>query len=119
VSVSDFTEDAISDPEVLPVAAKVGYETPQYTTHPQAFPGGVRVRLTSGETLTADFPYQKGGPENPLSASEVSEKFRGNAELVLGSGAIDALEEAILDLEECANVSTALAPLALAESAHV
>jgi 2-methylcitrate dehydratase PrpD len=119
VSVSDFTEDAISDPEVLPVAAKVGYETPQYTTHPQAFPGGVRVRLTSGETLTADFPYQKGGPENPLSASEVSEKFRGNAELCLSSASVDALEDAVLGLEEQDDLSAALAPLTLREVARV
>ena len=45
VAVSDFTDDAISDPAVLGVAAKVSYETPEYATYPQAFPGGVRVRL--------------------------------------------------------------------------
>ena len=119
VAVSDFTEEAISDPAVLGVAAKVGYETPEYATYPQAFPGGVRVRLVSGETLEADFPYQKGGPENPLSGSEVSAKFRGNAGLVLGSDAIDALEEAILGLEEQDDLATALAPLTLREVARV
>ncbi len=46
---------------------KVRYETRDYPTYPQAFPGGVRVRLADGTALEADFPYQKGGPENPLS----------------------------------------------------
>ncbi len=42
VSVGDFTDEAITDPEVLAVAAKVRYETREYPTYPQAFPGGVR-----------------------------------------------------------------------------
>ena len=99
VAVGDFTDEAITDPEVLAVARKVRYETPEYATYPQAFPGGVRVTLTSGETLESDFPYQQGGPENPMSAAEVQAKFRDNAGLVLSDGARDALEEAILTLD--------------------
>jgi 2-methylcitrate dehydratase PrpD len=119
VGVPDFTDEAISDPAVLAVAAKVSYETPEYPTYPQAFPGGVRVRLASGETLEGDFPYQQGGPENPLSADEVRAKFRGNASLALGDGALDALEEAILTLETQADLSAALGPIALRETARV
>ena len=119
VAVSDFTEEAITDPAVLAVSAKVVYETPEYPTYPQAFPGGVRVQLASGETLSADFPYQKGGPENPLSESEVSAKFRGNAELCISTASADALEEAVLNLEDQADVSAALAPLTLREVARV
>lgn len=115
VAVSDFTDEAIADPAVLAVAAKVRYETPEYPTYPQAFPGGVRVTLADGTLVEGDFPYQKGGPENPLSAGEVSEKFRGNAGLVLGSGALDALEEAILTLEDQVDLTGALAPLTLSE----
>ena len=67
VAVSDFSDEAIADPAVLAVAGKVRYETPEYPTYPQAFPGGVRVTLADGSTLERDFPYQKGGPENPMS----------------------------------------------------
>ena len=49
VGVADYSDDAISDPAVLAVARKVRYETPDYPTYPQAFPGGVRVTLASGE----------------------------------------------------------------------
>ena len=79
VSVSDFSDEAIADPAVLAVADKVTYETPDYPTYPQAFPGGVRVTLSDGSTLERDFPHQKGGPENPMSPDEVREKFRANA----------------------------------------
>ncbi len=111
VSVSDFTDEAIADPAVLAVAAKVRYETRDYPTYPQAFPGGVRVRLADGSTLERDFPYQKGGPENPMSDEEVREKFRANALLALPASSVDALEDAILRLESQADLSVALAPV--------
>ena len=111
VAVSDFSDEAIADPAVLAVAAKVNYETPAYPTYPQAFPGGVRVTLTDGTTLERDFPYQKGGPENPMSEDEVREKFRANALLALSPADADALESAILDFEHQDDLTAALAPL--------
>ena len=112
VAVSDFTDEAIADPTVLAVAAKVRYETRQYPTYPQAFPGGVVVRLSDGTSFEADYAYQKGGPENPLSAVEVREKFRGNAALALPDRAVEALENAVLGLEDHDDIAAALTPLA-------
>jgi len=116
VAVGDFTDGAITDPAVLAVAAKVGYETRAYPTYPQAFPGGVVVFLADGTSFEADFPYQKGGPENPLSADEVRSKFRENAGLALSDQAVEALEDAILGLEEHDDITAALAPIALCEA---
>ena len=119
VSVSDFTEEAIADPDVLAVAAKVGYETREYPTYPAAFPGGVRVILADGRVLEGDCPYQKGGPDNPLSSDEVRTKFRENATLALDDEALEALEAAVLTLDEQADLTAALAPLTLKEPAGV
>ena len=44
------------------------------------------------------------------------EKFRDNASLALPDAAVEALEEALLALEELDDVAAALAPLALAEA---
>jgi 2-methylcitrate dehydratase PrpD len=115
VSVSDFSDEAIADPAVLAVAGKVRYETPQYPTYPQAFPGGVRVTLADGSSLERDFPHQKGGPENPMSDDEVREKFRLNAELALPAGAVDALEAAVLAFEQQDDLTAALQPLTIKE----
>jgi 2-methylcitrate dehydratase PrpD len=119
VGVSDFTDEAIADPDVLAVAAKVRYETRDYPTYPQAFPGGAAVRLADGTALEADFPYQKGGPENPLTAEEVRAKYRENASLTLAEDAAARLEEAILTLETCDDLVAALAPLTLREVARL
>jgi hypothetical protein len=69
-----------------------------------AFPGGVRIRLRDGRTLEADLPHQRGGPENPLTPDEVRAKFRENAGLACGEAYTDALEYAILHLEELDSV---------------
>ena len=116
MAVGDFTDEAIADPAVLAVAAKVRYETRAYPTYPQAFPGGVAVRLADGTSFEADYPYQKGGPENPLSSDEVREKFRENASLALGDAAVARLEEALLSLDEQDDLTAALAPLVVTEA---
>jgi 2-methylcitrate dehydratase PrpD len=113
VAVGDFTDEAIADPEVLALAAKVRYETRDYPTYPQAFPGGVRVALADGSSFEGDLPHQRGGPENPLTADEVRAKFRENAALALPQAAVVALEDAVLRLDEHDDLTAALAPLAL------
>lgn len=119
VAVGDFTDEAIADPEVLAVAAKVRYETREYPTYPQAFPGGVTLRLADGAELDADYAYQKGAPENPMSPGEVRDKFRENASLALPDVGVAALEEAVLSFEEQTDVAAALAPLQLVEFTRV
>lgn len=116
--VTTYTEDAIRDPRVLELAKRIRYEVKEYPTYPAAFPGGVRIALRDGRTLEADLPHQRGGPENPLSADEVRNKFRENAGLALPEDEVAALEEAVLALEEQDDLRGALAPLAGASVAQ-
>lgn len=111
VGISTYSDEAIADPRVLDLARKVRYETKDYDTYPAAFPGGVRIRTKSGRTIEVDFPYQRGGPENPLSSDEVRAKFRENASLALSDETLEELEGAILTLEEQDDLTAALAPL--------
>jgi 2-methylcitrate dehydratase PrpD len=104
VGVRSYSDEAIADPRVLELARKVRYETREYASYPAAFPGGVRIRMQDGRTLEADFPHQRGAPENPMSPDEVRAKFHGNASLALSDEAVETLEETILGLEERQNV---------------
>lgn len=110
--VTTYAPDAIRDPRVLDLAKRVRYEVKEYPTYPAAFPGGVRITTRDGRTLEADLPHQRGGPENPMSAAEVRDKFRENASLALEGDAAEALEDAILALDEQDDVRAALVPLA-------
>jgi 2-methylcitrate dehydratase PrpD len=117
VGVRSYSEEAIGDPRVLALAAKVRHETRDYPTYPAAFPGGVRIRTKDGRTHEADAAYQLGGPENPMSADDVRRKFRENAALALDDGALEALEEAVLALEEHDDLRSVFAGLAVARVA--
>ena len=112
VGVRTYDPDAIADPGVLRLAERVRYETRAYPTYPGAFPGGARIRTKDGRELEADLAHELGGPENPLSADEVREKFRENAGLALDADRVEALETAVIALEEQDDLRLALAPLA-------
>jgi 2-methylcitrate dehydratase PrpD len=109
VGLATYTPEALADERVLGLARKVRYETKEYASYPAAFPGGVRIALRDGRTLEADFPYQLGAPENPMSAEQVRAKFRENAALT--GGLFDDLEEMVLDLERHDDAQTVLSPL--------
>jgi 2-methylcitrate dehydratase PrpD len=113
VDVASFRADAIGDPEVLELAARVDYEERAYAAAPDAFPGGVRVRTRDGRVLEAELRNQRGGAENPMSKAEVIGKFRANAAQALAADAVARLESAILDLES----QPSLAELALLSEA--
>jgi 2-methylcitrate dehydratase PrpD len=114
VGVQTYTDETIADPRVLGLAARVRHEPREYDTYPGAFPGGVRITLKDGRTLESDLPYQRGAPENPMSADEVRAKFRDNASLALDEAALAELEEGVLALEEHDDLRALLAPLAAA-----
>jgi 2-methylcitrate dehydratase PrpD len=99
VGVATYTEEAITDSEVLALAAKVRYEVKDYETFPRALPGGVRIRTRDGRTLQAELLYQRGGPDNPMTADEVREKFRANGGLAIAGDELESLEEAVMTLE--------------------
>jgi 2-methylcitrate dehydratase PrpD len=109
VGLATYTPEALADERVLGLARKVRYETKEYASYPAAFPGGVRIALRDGRTLEADFPYQLGAPENPMSEEQVRAKFRENAALT--GGPFDDLEEMVLELERHDDAQTVLSPL--------
>jgi 2-methylcitrate dehydratase PrpD len=109
VGLATFTPEALADERVLGLARKVRYETKEYASYPAAFPGGVRIALRDGRTLEADFPYQLGAPENPMSAEQVRAKFRENA--ALAGASFEDLERAVLDLQNLDDAQTALSML--------
>jgi 2-methylcitrate dehydratase PrpD len=113
VGIATYREEALRDPRVLALAQRVRYETRDYPTYPQAFPGGIRLRLRDGRQLSAEHPYQLGSPENPMSEEAVREKFRANAAGALPADAVGELEAGIMALEEAAEVGQALAALRL------
>lgn len=99
VGVGTFTESAITDRRVLDVAARVNYERRQYVDRPDAFGGGVLVRTADGRSFERELRYQRGGPDNPMTAADVVAKYRQNALESLGDGDAEDLREFVLGLD--------------------
>jgi 2-methylcitrate dehydratase PrpD len=90
ISLSEFTETSIRDPEILKVAAKVkGDEDPEFTKgYPARFPTSIEIRTKRGAALKSYVDIPSGDPakkeyiENPSKFNEEMEgKFR---ELISG-----------------------------------
>ena len=77
--LNQFTDERISDPEVLALAAKVTYQIDPGNEYPANYSGHLRVVLTDGTVHEMVQPHLRGGAREPLSDAELSEKFHANA----------------------------------------
>ena len=73
-----FTEERVQDERLRSLAAKVRYEIDPKNPYPDEFTGHVRVLLKSGKAEEERQPHLRGGAHEPLSRSDIEEKFRLN-----------------------------------------
>jgi 2-methylcitrate dehydratase PrpD len=74
VWLDDFTEEAVNDPLVRDVEAKMRVEQhPEWRGMP---PGIVTVTLADGRRLHKEVPIMQGAPERPLPYEAYVDKFR-------------------------------------------
>ena len=73
-----FTEERVRDPRLRKLAGKVRYEIDPKNPYPDRFTGHLRVRLKDGRVLEERQAHMRGGVEEPLTRSDVEEKFRLN-----------------------------------------
>ena len=68
----------LADPEVLALAAKVGYRIDPANEYPRNYFGHVRLTTLDGQVHEAEQPHLRGGTRQPLSPEELAAKFRAN-----------------------------------------
>jgi 2-methylcitrate dehydratase PrpD len=79
VGLGDFTDAAVRDPTVTALAAKVRYEIDPRNPYPERFTGHIRAVLKDGRVLEERAPHLRGGAQEPLTRSDIEEKFALNA----------------------------------------
>jgi len=77
--LEQFTPARLADPEVLALAAKVGYRVDPANEYPRNYSGHVRITMKDGRLHEAEQPHLRGGTRQPLSPEELAAKFRANA----------------------------------------
>jgi 2-methylcitrate dehydratase PrpD len=79
VGLDAFTEEAVRDPDVLALAAKVRYVIDPDNPYPKAFTGHIRAFMTDGQVFEERQPHFRGGAKEPLTQADIVEKFALNA----------------------------------------
>jgi len=87
VALSDFTDQAVRDPAVLALAAKVRYRIDPQNPYPKNFTGHIRATLRDGSVVEERQPHMRGGAHEPLTRADLEEKFLLNAKHGGWSGA--------------------------------
>jgi 2-methylcitrate dehydratase PrpD len=77
--LAQFTEERITDPEVLGLASKIRYRIDPANEYPRTFTGHLRATLADGRSREFRQPHMRGGAEAPLPAEELETKFMDNA----------------------------------------
>jgi len=78
VGLGDFTDDAVKDPRVLAVAAKVRYRIDPANPYPNEFTGHIRATLADGSVVEERQPHFRGGAKEPLTRADIEDKFALN-----------------------------------------
>jgi 2-methylcitrate dehydratase PrpD len=117
LSLDDFTDALARVPALRAVMAKVtvGADAECDAVYPMQFPAVLRVRTRDGHELIERVMANRGGPERPLSDTELRTKFRDNATRVLSEDAVREIEDAVERLDGLASVDDVLKPTAAAK----
>ncbi|SRR5579883_1299936 len=79
VGLSDFSDAAVRDPAVLAIASKVRYRIDPQNPYPKNFTGHIRATLRDGSVVEERQPHMRGGAQEPLTRTDIEQKFLLNA----------------------------------------
>jgi 2-methylcitrate dehydratase PrpD len=85
-------------------AVRVASDDAMTAAFPKAWPSSVEVTDSAGRTVRAELAFPKGEPENPLTETEIVEKF-----LLLSDSCVDretalGLADTVLHIDRVANI---------------
>jgi 2-methylcitrate dehydratase PrpD len=78
VGLDAFTEEAVRDKDVLGLSSKVHYVIDPGNPYPNNFTGHIRAVLNDGTVVEERQPHFRGGAHEPLTPTDVTEKFMLN-----------------------------------------
>jgi len=103
LELATFTDEKVNQPQVQEALSKVHVICDETIPEPGPY-CPVTVELKNGTRHSFTARIAKGHPENPMTESEVLDKFRGNAKLMISEKRAEELIANVSDLENIANV---------------
>jgi 2-methylcitrate dehydratase PrpD len=80
VGLDAFSDVAVREPAVVALASKVRYQIDPSNPYPNEFTGHIRVVLADGSVIEDRQPHLRGGAHEPLTRTDIEEKFILNAQ---------------------------------------
>jgi 2-methylcitrate dehydratase PrpD len=76
--LAQFADEAVSDPRVLAIAAKVSYEIDPDNEYPRNYTGHVRAELKDGSVVEERQAQLRGGAKEPMTRGQILAKADAN-----------------------------------------
>jgi len=111
VALERFTPGALTDPDVLELAQRVGFEIDPRTAREDGTGGDIRITMNDGRTLARRVDHPRGHGSKPLGWPELIAKFHDCAAYAahkLPAEQLGNWVDAIERLEACDDVAAAL-----------
>jgi 2-methylcitrate dehydratase PrpD len=115
LGLGDFTDELATSPERRDLMARIRVESDPACDRifPWQFPAILQVHTTDGRMLEEQVLTNRGGPDRPLSDTEILRKFTDNASTLLPAEQLARFHRVIDDLYSVTDVSALLEPLRL------
>jgi 2-methylcitrate dehydratase len=112
---STYSEKKFRDPKILGFLKKITVveDGTLSAMYPEAVANRVTVKLSTGRVVSKQIDYHKGHPKNPMSDSEVEEKFRKLTTRILDKSRARRILDAVWNLERAKDVSKVVSILTL------
>jgi 2-methylcitrate dehydratase PrpD len=105
--LDEFTDESAGRQDVADLLKKITVRHNPELDHffPESFPTRITIMMDDGKSYTKEVRYPKGDPQNPLSETEVIQKFgRAVAASGLSDGRSKEIVESVFTMEKAASV---------------
>ena len=99
LGLPELEPEALRNPLVLALAARVGCRPDPDSLFPQYFSAGIEVETRSGARFRHHEPVNRGAGDRALANAEILEKFHANAAPALGGARAESMAAHVLDME--------------------
>ncbi|MEX2481550.1 MAG: MmgE/PrpD family protein, partial [Gammaproteobacteria bacterium] len=103
-TLAEIEPDALVDPALTTLAARVDYADDPHSSYPQYYSAGLLVRTHDGRELYHHIAVNRGTDANPMTESEILDKYRDNATRWVSAGQAERIADGVLSLDAAPNL---------------
>ena len=103
-TLAEIAADALADPTLQELAARVRHAEDPRSRYPQYYSGGLVVRTHDGRELEHHIAVNRGADTNPMSEDDILDKYNRNAAPAVGANHAERIADIVLCLDSAPNL---------------